>query len=265
MELSTAAILGLIQGITEFIPVSSTGHLILGRDLLSTTGQTALAFDAVLQMATALAILVYFLPNLYSLLVGRGETVAHTNISVNWYSVGVVAVATVPGVIAGIFLEPLMSTVFRSPTVVAVALIGGSLLILSAEHLPDYDRERELSTFNGFVVGLFQCLALVPGVSRSGATISGGMLAGFSRETATSFSFLLGLPILLGAGGKMLLELIGSAAFGDLWLPLLVGCVVAFVSGLLAMHVLMRFVRSNRLDWFAWYRIILAVGVLLLL
>lgn len=265
MGIDTAAVLGLIQGITEFVPVSSTGHLILGRGVLAASGETALAFDAVLQMATALAIFVYFLPNLYSLFVGKKETIAHTNIVVNWRSVGVIALATVPGVIAGVLLEDLMATVFRNAEIVAVALIAGSVLILAAEHLPDYEKESELGFVNGFVVGLFQCLALIPGMSRSGSTISGGLLAGFSRETATSFSFLLGLPILFGAGGKKLIELAGSTAFAELWVPLVVGCVVAFSSGLLAMHVLMRFVRSNRLDWFAWYRVALAAIVLVLI
>lgn len=265
MGIDTAAVLGLIQGITEFIPVSSTGHLILGREVLSASGETALAFDAVLQMATALAILVYFLPDLRDLLTGQGQKIAHTNISISWRSVGIIALATIPGVVAGIMLEPLMGSVFRSAEVVAGALIAGSLLIFAAEHLPNYTEESQLSYTNGFVVGLFQCLALIPGISRSGSTISGGLLSGFSRETATSFSFLLGLPILFGAGGKMLLDLTSSGILTEIWQPLLVGCVVAFVSGLLAMHVLMRFVRSNRLDWFAWYRILLAGVVLLLL
>jgi len=265
MPIDTAVILGIIQGVTEFIPVSSTGHLILGREVLSIPESQALAFDAVLQTATALAILVYFLPSIGALFSGQKTTIPNTNIPVRWYSVGVIALATVPGVIAGLLLEPLMSTVFRSPSVVAIALIAGSFLILVAEHLPDYKKERELNWRNGLVVGLFQCLALIPGMSRSGSTISGGLLAGFSRETATSFSFLLGLPILLGAGGKKFVDLAGQPVFADLWLPLLIGCVVAFASGLLAMYVLMRFVRSNRLDWFAWYRVALAVIVLVLL
>jgi undecaprenyl-diphosphatase len=265
MPIDTAVILGFIQGVTEFIPVSSTGHLILGREALSIPENQALAFDAVLQTATALAILVYFLPSIGGLFSGQKETITNTNIPVRWYSVGIIALATVPGVIAGLLLEPLMSTVFRSPSVVAIALIAGSLLIFAAEHLPTYQKEKELTWQSGLVVGLFQCLALVPGMSRSGSTISGGLLAGFSRETATSFSFLLGLPILFGAGGKKLIELAGSTAFVELWVPLLVGCVVAFASGLLAMHILMRFVRSNRLDWFAWYRILLALVVLILL
>lgn len=265
MGIDTAVILGLIQGVTEFIPVSSTGHLILGRDVLAASGETALAFDAVLQMATALAILVYFLPDLRDLLQNEKRQIAHTNIPISWRAVGIIALATVPGVIAGILLEPLMSSAFRSPQVVAGALIAGSVLILVAEHLPNYDQESQLTYKNGFIVGLFQCLALIPGMSRSGSTISGGLLTGLSRPTATSFSFLLGMPILFGAGGKMLFELVGSASFGEIWLPLVIGCIVAFISGLLAMHVLMRFVRSNRLDWFAGYRILLAIAVLVFL
>lgn len=265
MPIDTAVILGLIQGVTEFIPVSSTGHLILGRSVLDASGQTALAFDAVLQMATAVAIFVYFLPNVRDLLLDREYTIAHTNISVSWRSVSIVAIATIPGVIAGLLLEDVMATVFRSPKLVATALIAGSLLIFAAEHLPDYQKQRQLTYANGFVIGLFQCLALIPGMSRSGSTISGGLLAGFSRETATSFSFLLGLPILLGAGGKKLIELAGLPEFSQLWLPLFIGSVVAFISGLLAMHILMKFVRSHRLDWFAWYRVVLAAVVLALL
>jgi undecaprenyl-diphosphatase len=265
MGIDVAIILGLIQGVTEFVPVSSTGHLILGRKLFATGGDTALAFDAVLQMATALAILVYFLPDIQDLFMGKKRKIAHTNIQISWRSVGVIAIATVPGVIAGVLLEPYMSTVFRSPKVVAGALIAGSLLILAAEHVPNYHQEKSLTFKTGFIVGLFQCLALIPGMSRSGSTISGGLLVGLTRSTATSFSFLLGMPILFGAGGKKLLELVGSSAFGEIWLPLVVGCIVAFVSGLAAMHVLMRFVRSNRLDWFAWYRIALAVAVIFII
>jgi len=265
MNSLTAILLGVLQGVTEFIPVSSTGHLILGRDLIGVPEAQALAFDAILQTATALAVFVYFLPSIQKLFVGEDATIANTNIPIRWRSVAIIALATVPGVVAGLLLEPLMSTAFRSPQVVAIALIVGSLLILAAEHLPDYTKERELDWKNGLVVGLFQCLALVPGMSRSGSTISGGLLAGFSRETATSFSFLLGLPILLGAGGKKFVDLFSEPMFAELWVPLLVGCIFAFVSGLLAMHVLMRFVQNHRLDWFAWYRIAIAVLVLILL
>jgi undecaprenyl-diphosphatase len=264
MPIDAAVILGFIQGITEFIPVSSTGHLILGREAISLSGGEALAFDSVLQMATALAILAYFWGDLTAFVRGKKQTVANTNFSLSTRLIGIIALATVPAVIAGLWLEPLMDTIFRSTEVVAFGLIVGALLMVVAERIPQ-NTKAKLTYKNGFFVGLYQCLALVPGMSRSGSTISGGMLAGLDRQTATSFSFLLGLPILLGAGGKKLLDLIASGSLETLGIPLLLGSITAFVSGLAAMYILMRFVRSHSLDWFAGYRILLAVVVLILL
>lgn len=264
MPIDVAAILGVIQGVTEFIPVSSSGHLILGREIIGVSSANALAFDAVLQMATAFAILAYFWSDIIAFFQGTGEKIAHTNISLTTKTIGVIAVAIIPAVVAGLFLEPVMETVFRNTDIVAGGLIVGSLLILAAEHIPRKDNQ-ELTMGRGVVVGLFQCLALIPGMSRSGSTISGGLFAGFSRQTATSFSFLLGLPIFLGAGAKELLELGLGGNLETLGWPLLVGSIAAFVSGLAAMHALMYFVRNHRLDWFAGYRIIIAVLVLVLI
>ncbi len=264
MPIELGALLGVIQGVTEFIPVSSSGHLIIGREIIDIPSQQALAFDAVLQMATSVAILAYFWRDIANFLLGDGGKVAGTNIAISWQTVGVIVLAIVPAVVAGLFLEPVMETVFRSSEVTAVGLIVGSFLILAAEHIPKTDN-KPLSYGRGIVVGLFQCLALLPGMSRSGSTISGGLFSGLSRETATSFSFLLGMPVLLGAGGKKLFDLTQTGALETLGLPLIVGCITAFISGILAMHVLMRFVKNHRLDWFAYYRIILALVVLLVL
>lgn len=264
MPIDTAALLGVIQGVTEFIPVSSSGHLILGRELTGMTDGNVLAFDAVLQMATAFAILAYFWGDIMSFLRGEGKEIAYTNISLTTRTVGIIALATIPAVIAGLWLEPVMETVFRNSDIVAGGLIVGSLLILAAEHIPQSDN-KDISIGRGVMIGLFQCLALIPGMSRSGSTISGGLFAGLSRQTATSFSFLLGLPIFLGAGTKELLELAQAGSLSTIGWPLLVGSVAAFISGLAAMHVLMQFVRNHRLDWFAGYRILLAVAVLVLL
>lgn len=264
MPIDAAAILGVIQGVTEFIPVSSSGHLILGREVIDLAAADALAFDAVLQMATAFAIMAYFWSDIMSFIRGENKQIAYTNISLTTRTVGIIAIATIPAVIAGLFLEPLMETVFRNTDIVAGGLIVGSLLILAAEHVPQKG-DHEPTLGRGIAIGLFQCLALIPGMSRSGSTISGGLFAGLSRQTATSFSFLLGLPIFLGAGAKELLELVQSGSLQMLGWPLLVGSVAAFVSGLAAMHVLMRFVRNHRLDWFAGYRIIVAVAVFVLL
>lgn len=264
MPFDIAIILGIIQGITEFIPVSSSGHLILGRELFGATGDTALAYDAVIHLATAAAILVYFWSDLVAFLRGEHREIAGTNISVTTRTIGIIALATIPAVIAGLFLEPIIESVLRNPRIVAGGLITGSLLILAAEHIPAA-ANRKITWRRGLLIGFFQCLALVPGMSRSGSTISGGLFAGISRETATSFSFLLGLPIFLGAGGMQFYELLETGGLQVIGWPLLVGSVAAFLSGLAAMHFLMRFVRTHRLDWFAAYRILLAVLVLLLL
>ncbi|MEX2369157.1 MAG: undecaprenyl-diphosphatase UppP [Candidatus Paceibacterota bacterium] len=264
MPIDAAIILGFLQGITEFIPVSSSGHLILGREVINLSGTDSLAFDAVLQMATALAILTYFWGDLMAWIRGQRKTVANTNITLRWRTIGIIALATIPAVIAGLWLEPLMDTVFRNSQVVAFGLIVGAVLMIVAERVPERVKTK-LNFKSGFLIGLYQCLALVPGMSRSGSTISGGLLAGLDRQTATSFSFLLGLPILLGGGGKKLYDLAASGSLDTLGLPLLVGSSVAFISGLAAMYVLMSFIKNHRLDWFSAYRILLAVAVLIIL
>ena len=172
--------------------------------------------------------------------------------------------ATIPAVIVGLSMESIIETVFRSPEVVSIGLIVGAFLILAAEHIPQA-ANKKLTLGRGIMVGFFQCLALVPGMSRSGSTISGGLFAGLSRQTATSFSFLLGLPVFLGAGGLKLWELIQTNGVEAIGWPLLIGFITAFVAGLAAMHLLMQFVKNHRLDWFAAYRILLAVAVLIIL
>lgn len=264
MPFDIAIILGIIQGITEFVPVSSSGHLILGREIFGATGDTALAFDAVIHLATAAAIIVYFWSDLMAFLRGEHREIAETNISVSARTIGIIILATIPAAIAGLYFQSFIETVLRNPEIVAGGLIAGSLLILAAEHIPTH-ANKKITWRRGLLIGFFQCLALIPGMSRSGSTISGGLFAGISRQTATSFSFLLGLPIFIGAGGVQLYQLIQSGGLDVVGWPLLVGSVAAFLSGLAAMHLLMRFVRTHRLDWFAAYRILLAVLVLLVL
>jgi len=173
-------------------------------------------------------------------------------------------IGTVPAVILGLFLEDIMATLFRSPLLVAVVLIAGSVLFAFAEwrylHSP---RERNVTIRTGLIVGLFQCLALVPGMSRSGATISGGMLLGLSREESARFAFLLAIPIILGAGSLKLLEMITSSE-AVVWNVVITGAVVAFISGLFAIHFMLSFVRRHSLWPFIWYRVILATVVIAL-
>lgn len=245
------SILGLVQGLTEFLPVSSTGHLILVREVFGITADHGLAIDAVLQLATALAVVVYFFKDILKL--DRQTLLA-------------LAAGTVPAVIAGLFLESTMDTVFRSATLVAYALLAGSLVMLAAEVFSKrIEQKKEAGWGTGLVIGLFQCLALVPGMSRSGMTISGGLFMGLTRESAARFGFLLSVPIILGSGLKKLLELGFDGTLAAVGPDLLAGSAVAFASGLLAIHLLLLFVRTQPLYAFIAYRIVLAALILYLL
>ncbi len=264
MEYLGSVVLGLVQGITEFLPVSSTGHLILARALFGISEDNGLAFDALLHLATAGAVITYFWRDLWALVhtllryMGRLPTNAR-----DVTLIGALLVGTVPAVIAGLLLEEAMEQLFRSPLLVALVLVLGSVLFGFAEfRIGRTQRVREVSVRTGFLIGCFQALALIPGMSRAGATISGGMLLGLTRIEATRFAFLLAVPVILGAGAKKLLEML---SLGDAvaWGPVLAGAAVAFFVGLAAIHFMLRFVRTHTLWPFIWYRVALAAVVVL--
>lgn len=263
MDIFSSVILGVVQGITEFLPVSSTGHLILIHAVLGVENDSSLAFDAVLQLATAFAVIVYFFEEIFILV----QTVLRKlgRLPVNekdFMVVKAIAIGTIPAIILGLLLESYMGTLFRNPILVAGVLIAGSLLFMYAEYVYENNfHTGEVDTKTGFKIGLFQTLALIPGMSRSGATIAGGMLMGLSRSDATRFGFLLAIPIILGSGFKKLFELISSPD-EVAWVSVGVGAFVAFVVGMLAIHFMISFVRKFSLWPFIWYRIILAVFVL---
>ena len=262
MSIIQAIILGFVQGITEFLPISSSGHLILMRELLGLQVQGSLGFDAVLQLATTLAVILYFSKDLWLLsqtaLRKLGRLPVNPKDLTLLYAL---LIGTIPAVLAGLLLEKYMDTWFRNPVLVASVFVLGSLLFMYAEWV--YYKsvpQNNLSKMTGFKIGLFQCLALVPGMSWSGSTISGGMLLGLSRTEAARFSFLLSIPILLGSGAKKLIELIHVG--GDVSLVSIgVGSVVAFGVGLASIHFLLTFIRRHTLWPFIWYRLLLAAFV----
>jgi undecaprenyl-diphosphatase len=259
MSLLEAIVLGLVEGFTEFLPISSTGHLILARTVFGINDAQGLAIDAVLQLATVCAVIVYFFPDIWLLaqtaLRKLGRLPVNRKEETLLYAL---IIATLPAVVFGLMLESLMSSVFRSPLLVAFVLVCGSLFFMFAEYKYQHTpRTNEMSIGKGLKIGFFQVLALVPGMSRSGATIAGGMLLGLSRTEAARFAFLLAIPVVLGAGLKKLLDLI-VAHESVAWLPVIVGSAVAFVTGLFAIHFLLGFVRNHTLWPFIWYRIILA-------
>lgn len=257
-------ILGLVQGLTEFIPVSSSGHLILARQFLSGAGAGDLSVDAVLQLATVLAVLVYFWKDLWSLFLSFVKLITRRGIQEKErILLSSIVIGTIPAVIFGLLLETKMETIFRNAHLVAYALIAGSLLIYAAEKYAQ--KNTTLTTKKGIIIGFFQCLALVPGVSRSGSTISGGLFQGLTREDATRFSFLLSFPIIFGSGMKKLLGLMKTGALHSLGLPLLLSFVVAFIVGFIAIHYLLKYLRTHSLNVFVVYRVLLAILIIVIL
>ncbi len=259
MSIINAIFLGIIQGATEFLPVSSSGHLVLAHTIFGADGTADLAFDAILQLATALAVVVYFRRDLITMTHTFFRKLARLPVNEKEMNlIYAIVIGTIPGILLGLSLESLMETLFRNPLMVAGVLVAGSFLFVVAEWLVlSKPREESLGLKKGLYIGLFQSLALMPGMSRSGATISGGMLLGLSRTEAARFSFLLSIPIIVGAGLKKLLDLLTSSTPID-WLPLIVSASIAFFVGLFAIHFMLAFVRKHTLWPFVWYRLILA-------
>ncbi|MCX6717784.1 MAG: undecaprenyl-diphosphatase UppP [Candidatus Taylorbacteria bacterium] len=264
MSIFDSIILGTIQGLTEFLPISSSGHLIIARDLFGWHGSSDLSFDAILQLATGIALVVYFRKDIWRLIktffaMISKKTVEQKDKIMIW----AIIIGTIPAVILGLFLQKYMETIFRSAILVSFVLIIGSVVMYLAEKFSKKD--RQLSVWKGIGIGFFQCLSLVPGFSRSGATISGGLLFGLNREDAARFSFLLSIPIILGSGIKQLLSVVKSGTFSNDWLNIFSGSITSFIFGIIAIIFLMKFLKNNSLKVFIWYRVILAVVVLIIL
>lgn len=262
MDIFSAVILGVVQGLTEFLPVSSTGHLILMSNLLGVEGEGNLAFVAILQLATVLAVMVYFFDDIYTLAQALIRKLGRLPVNEkDLTTLKALALGTIPAVILGLLLESFMEEMFKHPMLVAGTLVVGSIFFMYAEYR--YDNcfhDKELTPKIGLKIGFFQSLALLPGFSRSGATIAGGMILGLSRYEAARFAFLLSIPLILGSGLKKLLELI-TADVTVVWSPIIFGSLTSFVVGLIAIHFMVNFVRNHTLWPFIWYRIILAAFV----
>jgi undecaprenyl-diphosphatase len=264
MYIFQSIILGLVEGITEFIPVSSTGHLIIVRSLMGLPQTSGLAFDAIIQLATILAVVVYFWRDIWRLAIAFIGWVFKHKIGVGDKTmILAIIVGTIPAAILGLFLEKYMETIFRSPYFVCVGLVVGSCLFWWAESKSK--QNMSLTVKKGLWSGFFQSLALFPGISRSGSTIAGGLLLGLTRESAVRLSFLLSLPIITGAGLKKFLDVWQTGQLASLEGPIIIGSLTAFISGLFAINFLIKFLRNHTLKAFAIYRVILALVVLFFL
>jgi undecaprenyl-diphosphatase len=263
-----SVILGIIEGVTEFLPVSSTGHLTIAEDLmkLKTDNDAVTAYTAVIQDGAILAAIVYFRQDIVRVvrawLRGLFNASARANYDYRfgWYVIW----GTVPIAILGVVARPLIEGPLRSLWVVAAALALWSAVIVHAERTsrPTRWTERDIGLSDALAIGLVQSVALIPGVSRSGATISGGLYRGLDRVSATRFSFLLGIPALLAAGIFELPKAMKSNVGGSV---VLVGVLVSFVVAYVSIAWLLRFVAHHSIARFVPYRVLLAVVVVGLL
>jgi len=253
-----ALILGIVEGVTEFLPVSSTGHLILAGDLLDFNDDRGKLFEIVIQSGAILAVCWEFRAKIVQVLLGLPSDRAAQRFALN------VLVAFLPLAIIGLlFGKAIKASLFNAP-VVATAFIVGGLVILWAErreHRIRIESIDDLTLLDALKLGLAQALALIPGTSRSGATIIGGLFFGLSRRAATEFSFFLAIPTLIGATIYQLYKERALLSFDDIGMWV-VGFVSAFISAFLCVRWLLRFISSHDFTPFAWYRIAFGVVVL---
>lgn len=264
MPLFQAIILGIVQGATEFIPVSSSGHLVVF-PLLFGWAEQPLVFDTTMHLATVFALLFYFWKDIINIFRAFfADVLSSHRFSLKEYSsealLGLnIIIGSVPVALVGYFWGDAIENQFRAVVFVAIFLVFGSVLMFVSEK--QFSKrlvvKDEVSTGKGFGIGLFQIFSLLPGVSRSGSTISGGMILGISRKDATKFSFLISIPVLLMAGILNLLRSYKYLMLINIF-PLAVGFLSAFIVGIISINFLIKFVRTNTLYPFIIYRVLLA-------
>ncbi len=265
-DILDALVLGIVQGLTEFLPISSTGHLILTEELLGIPrDKFGLPFDAAIHLGTLTAVLLYFHDTVRKLIIawlaslGSRDWRASADSTLAWLLI----IGTIPAAVAGVLIESTAESKLRDPVLVAVMLLVFCLPMLLAER----SRRGERGIYNAGIMdavllGVAQSVALIPGVSRSGITISTGMLAGFRREEAATFAFLLSVPVIAGAGGKQIFDALRGDTAGAGVDVYAVGLIAAAVVGYAAVAFLMRFLRVRSLLVFVAYRVVLGVTVL---
>jgi undecaprenyl-diphosphatase len=266
-QLVQAIVLGIVQGLTEFLPVSSSGHLIVVPALLGWHDPfiESLAFSVMLHVATLLALLLYFRADWLRLIPAGLAAIRDRSFrgdpdrKLAW----LLAASTVPAIIVGVLLNDAIETAFREPRLVAVTLVIGAAILWLADRLGSRARQIEGVTFPIAIgIGAAQGLALVPGISRSGISISAALFAGLDREAAARFSFLMATPITAGAGLWEFRKILTGEAGVDLRLvPLIAGMLAGLVAGLLAIAVTLRYLRTHSVGVFVVYRIALAALV----
>ncbi len=270
MSTLEAIVLGIVQGLTEFLPISSTGHILFVPALAGWPDPGA-AFSAVIQLGTMAAVLVYFRTDLWRMAVAFVKSFVgdhplwrsdDSDARIGWY----IVLGTIPISIVGIVFADQIENSVRSLSLVAVVMILFSFVLMAADLKGAQDRDvKQLTLRDGIIIGLFQVLALIPGVSRSGATISGGLFLGLDRESATRYSFLLSVPAVV-LSALFELRKIGDGVGASVGVaPTIIATVLAFISGYLAIAFLLRFVRTHNFAVFVVYRVAVGATMLVLI
>ena len=254
-----AAIMGIVEGLTEFLPISSTGHLILAGSLMGFVGNKAKVFEIAIQTGAIFAVMLVYWQKIRSTLVALPSSPQAQRFALN------VFIGFLPAVVLALLFGKYVQEHFFTPVIVATTFIVGGFIILWAEKRPASATRvqsiDDMTPMDALKVGLVQCLALIPGMSRSGSTIIGGMVMGLSRKAATDFSFFLAMPTLIGAGVYSLYKERALLSMADV--PLFaVGLIFSFISAWLCVRWLLRFISSNSFVPFAWYRIVFGIIVL---
>lgn len=265
MDIIHAFILGVVQGLTEFLPVSSTGHLLAFHEILKFDIANSLSFDAALHLGTLLALLVFFWKDVVSLLKGFFQSLCHWQVKTeeNQKLAWLVIVGAIPTGIVGMALDNFIENHLRSLLLVAVALVFGSIIIWWAEAWSSRQQQSNQMTFKtAWLVGLAQIIALLPGISRSGATIVGGLFRKLDRATAARYAFLISLPVVGGAGLLKFFDLVKNRPQGNELGLVFIGIFTSAFVGFVVIKFFLKFVQKYSLSVFAWYRVIAALALL---
>ncbi len=263
MTVFQSFLLGIIQGLTEFIPVSSTAHLLIGQQLLGLPASEAMfSFLVIVQLGTLVSLFAFYWKDLLAIIKATFDfrrSTPERNLGIY------ILIATLPALLAGYLLKDAVEALFKTPLMEAsIRLFTAALLLTLAEWLTSKSRRLDLMTWlDALIIGLFQVIAVFPGASRSGTTISAGMLRGFDRKSAARFAFLMSIPVMLVAGGYEMLDVIKMPDLTSFLLPLTVGFLTAAIVGWLAVRWLIGYLSKHSLFVFAGYCAILGIIVLL--
>ncbi|MES2251690.1 MAG: undecaprenyl-diphosphate phosphatase [Pseudomonadota bacterium] len=257
--LAKAAVMGIVEGLTEFLPISSTGHLILAGSLLGFDDAKAKVFDIAIQTGAIFAVILVYWQKIHSTVVALPRQPKARRLALN------ILIGFLPAVVLGLLFGKMIKAHLFIPTVVASTFIIGGFIILWAEKRPPgsvrVEHVDDMTPWDALKVGLVQCFAMIPGTSRSGSTIIGGMLLGLSRQAATDFSFFLAIPTLIGAGVYSLYKERALLSVADI--PLFtVGLAFSFISAWLCVRWLLKYISTHNFIPFAWYRIAFGIVVL---